>query len=186
MKDLRKDKDLVVLAADKGNATVVMATRTYVNKMEELLANPAYRKVRRHSTGGVECRVGKLLKASGWSKEVHKSIGLYGSRPPRMYGLSKIHKVGVPLRPIVSRKGTSTYNLTKYSVGLLDPWAGQCDHYIKNSTAFVKIVDSLLCVGEWNDILVSFDVVSLFARVPLQEMLELLKPLFPGSITLFH
>ncbi|KAG8235747.1 hypothetical protein J437_LFUL016162 [Ladona fulva] len=46
--------------------------------------------------------------------------------PPRLYGLPKVHKVGVPLRPlsfktIVSSISSPTYPLAKYLAGLLSP-----------------------------------------------------------------
>ena len=40
---LKKDKDRVILTADKGVAMVVMDKEEYVNKVQELLAQPAYR-----------------------------------------------------------------------------------------------------------------------------------------------
>ena len=40
---LKKDKDRVILTADKGIAMVVMDREEYVTKAQELLAQPAYR-----------------------------------------------------------------------------------------------------------------------------------------------
>ena len=36
-----------------------------------------------------------------------------GAVSPKYYGLPKIHKPGIPLRPIISSTGTVTYNTTK-------------------------------------------------------------------------
>ena len=33
--------------------------------------------------------------------------------PPKFYGLSKIHKVGTPIRPIMSSRGSITYGVAK-------------------------------------------------------------------------
>lgn len=95
--------------------------------MEEFLAAPAYRKVRRVSTGGVEWRVGKLLKALGWSEEVQRFLIPHGTRAPRMYGLPMLPKVGVSLRP---RNPDLPSSLI--SGGPVRPVGGQCNCYIKH------------------------------------------------------
>ena len=42
LKELREDKERMVLTADKGVAMVVMDRKEYVEKVEGLLAQPAY------------------------------------------------------------------------------------------------------------------------------------------------
>ena len=58
------------------------------------------------------------------SKEMDKSIKPVGTRPGTMYGISNVHKQEVdscpPFRPILSALQTSTYNLAKFSVPILD------------------------------------------------------------------
>jgi hypothetical protein len=41
------------------------------------------------------------------------------SKPPRFHWLLKIHKVWVPLMPIVSTSGAITYHLSEYVMGLI-------------------------------------------------------------------
>ena len=45
--ELKKDKDRIILTADKGVAMVVMDKEDYINKAKELLAQPAYRRIPR-------------------------------------------------------------------------------------------------------------------------------------------
>ena len=46
--------------------------------------------------------IGELLECKKISKEVHKLIKPIGSIRPRLYGLPKTHRNGVPLRRILS------------------------------------------------------------------------------------
>ena len=48
--ELKKDKDRVILTADKGVAIVIMDKEDYINKPQELLAQPAYRGIPRDPT----------------------------------------------------------------------------------------------------------------------------------------
>ena len=76
---LKKDKDRVILTADKGVAMVVMDKEEYVNKAQELLAQPAYRLLCRDPTNKIKAQL--ITK--------HRTI------PPKFYGLLKIHKKAI-------------------------------------------------------------------------------------------
>ena len=45
--ELKKDKDRIILTADKGVAMVILDKEDYINKAQELLAQPAYRGIPR-------------------------------------------------------------------------------------------------------------------------------------------
>ena len=62
IRSLRRDKDIIILPADKGNATVVMNRSDYTAKMEDLLEDPAYKKMKCNPTTRVETRISSALK----------------------------------------------------------------------------------------------------------------------------
>jgi hypothetical protein len=100
-------------------------------------------------------------------EEDAKRLTPHDSSPPRLYGLPKIHKMDVPLRPIVNCIGSPTYDLAKYLTDLLIPLVEQSDCHIRNSEAFVQKLQSMEL--QETNILVSLDVVSLFTKVPLDD-----------------
>ena len=55
------------------------------------------------------------------------------SPPARFYGLLKIHKPNVPLRPIISAWGTSTHNLSKFLTRILQRYRGKNISFVKDS-----------------------------------------------------
>lgn len=55
-----------------------------------------------------------LIKKSDIPEEVTKTLILHALVLPRLYGLPKIHKRGVPLRPMVNCIVSPTYALAKY------------------------------------------------------------------------
>ena len=83
---------------------------------------------------------------------------------PRFYGLPKIHKVNVPLRPIVSFVNSPTYNISKFLSKIIKPLMTN-RFSVTNSIDFIDRIKDV--VIEEDDILVSFDVVSLFTSVPV-------------------
>jgi len=101
-------------------------------KISSLLQDPAYRKLTKDPTGSIERKTMALLKKSSLTEETCQQLGPAGSRPPRLYGLPKIHKEVVPLRPIVSNIGAPTYQLSKHQ--------GLQPVHRKNSTPCEKLI----------------------------------------------
>ncbi|CAF5019252.1 unnamed protein product [Rotaria sp. Silwood1] len=114
----------------------------------------------------------KQLKNNGFiTEKEYNFCRPTGSQPARIYGLPKIHKIGAPLRPIVSASGTFNYNLAK----LL---ANKLDHLRKNDTIITNtfaFVDELLALEFDNSQIkmVSLDITSLFTNVPLQHTIQI-------------
>ena len=88
---------------------------------------------------------------------------------PLIYGLPKIHKPGTPLRPIVSFCTSPTYSLSKHLVKILSPLLGTTSSTMRNSGDFASFVHSVALSDE---VLVSFDVVSLFTKAPIDLALN--------------
>lgn len=92
---------------------------------------------------------------------------------PRIYGLPKFHKEGAPLRPIVNTIGGPTYLLSKYLARKLKPLVGLSYSFVKDSSSFFDELNSL--TFEPGDMLIIFDVVSLFTNISINESVEVIK-----------
>ncbi|BHF70652.1 hypothetical protein SprV_0301370500 [Sparganum proliferum] len=88
----------------------------------------------------------------------------------RFYGLPKVHKDGAPLRPIVSLKGTPTYGLAKWLFRRLKFLTAESDTTVSSSAQFLeKLKGGSL---HPNEVMVSFDVTSLFTSIPQDLAIE--------------
>ena len=158
----------MILPADKGNSTVVMNRSEYNDKVNDTLKDGTYCLLKKNPTTKLERTINKRLKAPEKKGEIddrlRKKITPQHSYRAQLYGLPKIHKPGVPLCPIVSSIGSATYNLAKELTRIPTPLKGSSDSYIKNSAHFVKKIVALDLHD--NDVMVSFDMKSLFTRVP--------------------
>ena len=110
---LKKDKDRVVLIADKGVAMVVMDKQDYINKAEELLAQLAYRTIPKDPTNKIKAqlitKLRRIKRDNNLDEGMYKAMHPTSCIPPKFYGLPKIYKSGNPLWPTISSRGSVTY-----------------------------------------------------------------------------
>ena len=167
---LKKDPDRLVLSADKGNCVVVMDKQQYHDKALSLLNDKStYAVLNSDPTSKTQRKLNKMLldlkKAGKISDSTYKMLYSSDGLCPRFYGLPKIHKPGIPLRPIVSFVNSPTYAISGYLARILSPVVGNTDYTVKNSCEFADFIrDKTLNACEE---LVSFDVVSLFTKIPV-------------------
>ena len=86
------------------------------------------------------------------------------------------------MRPIVSTIGSPCYRLAKELARILTPLVGKNSYTVKNSTDFVHRIQEVHVAQ--GDQLISFDVVSLFTQVPVDEALHVLEERLNGDQTL--
>ncbi|KAJ8918334.1 hypothetical protein NQ315_008027 [Exocentrus adspersus] len=116
-------------------ATVILNTTDYINKIEDLLSDPAYQKLLSNPLRKLEREVAAAIRSSNIPGNLHREL----SRTSQLYGLSKIHKPDVPLRPTVSAVGSATHLLTRYISKEIQDLVGNTEHRIKNSTLYKGI-----------------------------------------------
>ncbi|XP_071448005.1 uncharacterized protein [Hetaerina americana] len=122
LRDLRTNDDIIITPADKGNAMVLMKKDDYNRKINSLLNDETYSEEKRDPTSRIQKEIKQIITQSSIPPEERRWIVESAPKPPRLYGLPKIHKPGVPLRPInnmqrnpMGQSGKRDWNLRDYS-----------------------------------------------------------------------
>ena len=93
------------------------------------------------------------------------------------YGIAKVHKIDrndkvdkLPLRPIVSNISTALYQLAKY-LAKLPSLLSKNECTVQSSTEFMEHIKIKTVPHGYH--LISFDVISLFMNVPLDDTVDI-------------
>ncbi|BHF64967.1 hypothetical protein SprV_0200797600 [Sparganum proliferum] len=169
MKRLKMDKDIIVLPADKGRATVVMNRVDYNEKAQGLLDDQqSYRSApasqAKSMSGQLTGLLSRLRRKNVISLDEWRQTKPTDTALARFYGLPKIHKPNVPLRPIVALKGSPTYNLAKWMSRKLNFLREGSVTSVNSASQFLADIRGKTIRPD--QIMVSFDVVSLFTSIP--------------------
>jgi len=174
-KFLKNNPEILVTKADKGQVTVVMDRSVYVDKMTQMLEDTeTYKHVKINPLSKMNNKLNNLIK--GWldckaiDEWTYKCLKCTNGNLPRCYDLSKIHKRDVPLRIVVSSVGSPLYDVAKFLHNILNISIKKPISHVKDSWSFVShIKEKSISLDE---IMVSFDVTSLFTNLPKELILR--------------
>ena len=96
-----------------------------------------------------------------------------GASPPKFYGLPKIHKKNIPLRPIVSSIGSVSYGVAKELSKIIKPLMGCSIHHVHNSTQFAEEIKTTKI--QQGECITSYDVTALFTSIPVPATLDIIR-----------
>ncbi|BHF57191.1 hypothetical protein SprV_0100013200 [Sparganum proliferum] len=186
LKKLRADTSIVVLPADKGRSTVVLDKTDYIRKANSLLDDrQAYLRCDGEPMRKLLTQLDKTLAEMQANKVISKSVRLAvkptDAAASRFYGLPKLHKVDVPLRPIVSLRGAPTFNLAKWLFRHLRPLTSGAATTVCSATQFLERLRGTRLTAD--EVMVSFDVTSLFTSIPQGLAIETTVGVFNFFIT---
>lgn len=168
---IKNNPDIIITQADKSNTTVIMYQLDYKNKMENLLNdNNTYDIVKKDPTTIIQNKNNKLIKNLYNNNFINettlKQLICNNGTISKIYGLTKLHKINNPLRPIVATYNSPTYKTAKYLANILSNLTKNHNNLTRDSWSFKRFIDNLKIPK--NHKLFSLDVVSLYTNIPLE------------------
>ena len=85
----------------------------------------------------------------------------------------------IPLRPINSCIGAPTYELSKYLASLLKHLVNETKYSVKNAKQFAEFASNQEVADD--ELVVLFDVVSLFTSIPIDMAIDVIQQKLEGS-----
>ena len=182
LKGLQSDRSIKVLPADKGGKTVIMDLIDYENKAFNLLSDTnTYVELRKDPTEELNSLIRKKinshLKSHPDFEELKKQLIRPNFSSPYFYGLPKIHKPEIPLRPVISTVGAATRPIAGWIANILSKYVGTFSSaHIRNNVDFKnRLIEFQRENAISNTKMLSFDVKALFTNVPTDTVLHFIE-----------
>lgn len=171
----KKNPHIFAIRSDKGGHTVIMDVEDYKIKLTQHLSDDAYAPV--NNPNWLETLILEEIELVNILMNNKRIVELMGGAKipayephtltlPKFYGLPKIHKNNCPLRPITSTIGAVGYQVSKIFYVILKRIFPKTEYHIKDSYELVNFLNKIKLRS--GDILVSFDVVSMYTSIPFQ------------------
>ena len=179
LKEMKNDDTRQILTADKGVSMVVLDSEGYTAKSETVLHQSNYKALKTDPTNKYKNKLIALLKnikaEGGIDDTTYKRLYPTGAVPPKYYGLPKVHKPGMPLRPIISSVGSVTHATAKELTRIIKPLVGGSQHHVRNNSDFIQSIEGIQLTTD--ECMMSFDVESLFTSAPVEPSIQIIKKL---------
>ena len=174
LEGLAEDKNVIVTQADKGGGVIIMDSSEYLRKLSDLLTDAETYAKKEAGFGAKQSKqfnksARKILKRS---EEGKRFLHLLEEAPksPKLKGLPKVHKDGIPMRPIISGIGSAPHKIARVMAKPLSKALGTISgSHLRNSTELIEQLKNIDMRGKK---LASFDVKSLFTNVPVDGALD--------------
>jgi len=171
-----KNRPITITKADKGNMTVVMDNSEYEQKMQKLIDESPYIELNQNPILSYQKRIKQvcldLAQSQKITKPLYDALRPDSTKCPILYGLPKLHKEGIPMRPIVDYRFTPGHPISNFLKNILKCTIEDHPHTLKNSYMFVEEISKIRI--DQMDTMVSFDVTSLFTNVPVDYTIDII------------
>ena len=156
---------------------MVLDREDYIKKAEELLNKSTYRALPSDPTTKYKNKLIALFKSikseGAINDNIYRRLYPIGAGSPTFYGLPKVHTEGMPLRPIISSRGSVTYDTAKELASILKSLVGRSLHHVQNTMDFINSLEGIQLKSD--ECIMSCDVNALFTSIPIQLAIKIIK-----------
>lgn len=169
---LKEHPQALLMNADKGNVTVLIPRDDYERLSYDIINNrQSIQPLSRDPTSTIQQKANKIVSSLRNKGRIDaataKKLMIYNSYFPTYYGLPKIHKPVLSLRPIISSIQAPNSKIAQWLTDILTEAYNKDNRYfVKDSFEFASFVNGFTLPEGY--VLVSLDVTSLFTNIPIE------------------
>lgn len=175
---LEKNK-VIVIKSDKSNTPVLMKLEQYSGKMYDYINENGFQEIRNPTAKYLKIVKNMIVKYKNTlnhDNRIKYHTRLYPFHPdaPILSGLPKIHKDGIPFRPLINFKSAPSYNIAKIMDKIIRKKLNiRNDYSIKNGYELIEKLKKLKINKKTK--IVSYDIVNMYSNIPVNETIEIIK-----------
>lgn len=166
---------LLIVKADKGNTVIIMEKEEYINRVESFIQSGPYKKVTYDLTSKFQAQTKRMMKNISFLTEWQKKQKMESNpQAPQLKCQLKIHKEGMPLRPIVSFIKSPMYKMSQeISKRIKINYEKEQVYNVENSKEVIEKLRRIK-ISE-NTKLMSLDVKDMYTNIPTNDTIKIIK-----------
>ena len=195
--DFLRERDYIVLPTDKNLGSSVVTRQWFIDMTNKLLSDPkAYMKI---SLAEVTLILEKTITKVGVMADLaetglkHPQLAEFlrqfantdtftSTNLPTFYGIAKIHKTPVKMRPIVPCHSAAQNPAAKYISKSLKPVLAECEYVLRGTKDLAIRLAKTKFSTSRKKFLVSYDVVAYYPNLPLTHAIEIVTKMWKDSL----
>jgi hypothetical protein len=190
LQSLKNNKKIIIKKCDKGGGIAVMDSDSYLNKVTEMVSDAkTYRNTNVDDSIEVKQSCDTLISNLGSQGLLNKKqlqyLTNFEPRCPLFYGLPKVHKPNIPLRPICSQIEGPTSRLNELVDKYLTVAEQSIPFLLQDTTAYLLLIEQNKHVSP-NTILCTVDVTSLYTNIPHEEGAQWVADFYEETLPLWN
>ena len=167
------DKNAIIAQADKGKTVVIIHEQEYHEKARTFLSENNFEPTPLDPTNKYQAHITKMLKQRNliFHKHQHARLIKKNPTPPTMKAQLKLHKPGIPIRPVVNNRTAPTYKATKKLNNILNQHLHLENLYtVKNFTKLANNLTKITLKDSYR--LITLDTKDLYVNILIHEALQ--------------
>jgi hypothetical protein len=170
-----KENNSMIAKADKSNTVVIIKNEDYDKKVIDFIEKNEFKELKKDPTPEYNKILNNTIsKCKTLSKNEKNRLKTINPDAPNLRGQPKIHKNDIPIRPVVNYQNAPAYKISKYLNKKIQEYIiDEINYSVKNTHELISKIKDVKIGNE--DIFLSFDVVSMYTKIPVKETLNILK-----------
>ena len=177
---LKKNTEIIIKPADKGEAIVIMDKSDYIKEGERQLQQTQhymklddFEKTKNKYIKEVETSLRSLKNREYIDDDIFKILFRPNPRTSNLYLLPKIHKKNNPGRPIINSVGSLTETISALVDEILRKYSKLAKSYIKDTSHFLQEIQNIEIHS--GDMIATVDVMALYTNMPHEDGIHKVK-----------
>jgi hypothetical protein len=169
-----KTENAIITQSDKGKTIVIIDSKEYSSKVHSFITATNFNTLNKDPTNKFQTSIQKIVKESNLVIDKRQRKFLIQKKPsaPILKAQLKLHKMDIPIRPVINNRTAPAYKLSKYITKILQHINLNNQYNLNNP---INLANDLINIPAQNNYRITFDIKDLYVNIRIDETINIMK-----------
>ena len=171
-----KTENAIITQSDKGKTIVTIDSKEYSSNVHSFTTANNFNTLNKDPTNKFQRSIQKIVKESNLVIDKRQRQFLLQKKPsaPILKAQLKLHKIDIPILPVINNSITSAHKLSKYLTKISQQHINLNNQYNLNNS--INLANDLINIpAQDNYRMITFDIKDLYVNIPIDETINIIK-----------